>query len=230
MIKLPREYNKPHFGVIASGISGNIGGWDIEDDFDTDEWVDKNAAISVNTGSSRLDWNCSNRNTDYKSYRDFGSNASDTAWVLQYVHDITTISGSQNVSCHCGMSSGTDGQASAQDFLGVTHELGDGQHYTCEADGAALPLTGDDSHAGVSVEDNGIRITRDSATALSVDIYPDGTFGTADELLSTTVASTIQSLRYISVQNRSDDGASATTYSGNIDTLKFADAVTEPPA
>ena len=94
LIKQYKEYNNPHFGVMASGISGNLTSPnDFTEDFATaTNWTTYGSLNGIS--SSRLNYDGKPMNgTNNSVVRALVENASDTTWYLNFDITFSNIGG-----------------------------------------------------------------------------------------------------------------------------------------
>ena len=204
-----------------------------EDDFSSDAWVDQDTEQQVTGGSLAYDPKRDNTN-DASSYDlqialGSGLNASDSAWVLQYVQNHTSVYTSGNGNrLWFGISDkpSSTAQNGTHQFIGLYQNFDFTSKYgAIGVDGGALPQSNTATVVPATGTDYYTRITRVSSTSMRVQIWTGGYDQTVfyDETL--TIASTLVDLRYIWIGNfMSSAGGNSIT--GTIDNLEFYNGVT----
>ena len=213
---------------------------DFSDDFTSyaDQTSADNSWIPANTTQARVNISTDVIDFDFRVqsasdehiYHDLGYNVSDTNWILQFKINLTTTD--DNTRSWWGLSSVSTHQNTSQDFIGLLiHETSSVMYFkTCDADGIALPTSGD-NQTTITISDSTnywVRIIRTSSTSYKINIYSDA-YTTLLETVYGTCASTTTGLRYISFLNRNDFSDPTTNLIGTIDDVKFYNGISQIP-
>ena len=248
----PREYNQPHFGVMASGISGNLGGWDVDDDF-TSYANDTAFDVAYPVTSSEYQGNAATDDITVigetkvgqahgRVYHDLtGAVIDDTAWVCRYAVDITlltTVSAASSINSYYGISDKIQAPTTGtEDFLGhgLENKVGSLTHRGVYADGATLTdlanTTSTQTFArALTVEKVWLEQIRLSSTSFTDELFSDA-YSSSLEKETMTVLSTTVNLRYWKAGNNINGYTTDTLKtSATVDpSLQFADGVTTAP-
>ncbi len=199
-----RVYVSP---FISGNITADINSPFFTDNFSADAWTDTGAGFGVNTGNSRIEYNCIRGNGDDTTFYDFTA-ISDTEWTLDYTWNPTT----QPV---------VDGNT----FVWGLWE--DDANFDGYGDDAVLALLQDSPlHVHLVYWDEGVQTTttdnlsltlgttyyvtlaRNSSTNTTLSLYSDQarTAHISGSPITQTIASTVVSLRYIQASNFAGGG------------------------
>lgn len=163
---------------------------------------------------------------------DFGAgNISNTAWVLRFSLNFTTLTQSASMQSWIILSSTaqTGAANSAQDFIGVDLDMASGANKwgVTDGDGQNPGTVGSDSLSTATFTTGTtyyVQIVRSSATAYAVSIYSDSTYTTLIETVAGTVASSTDTLRYLKISN--DMNTSTGVCTGTLDNVRLFNGVT----
>jgi len=214
----------------------NRGAWDYEDDFSSDNWTDADAT-NIGVGSGVLSFDSKKDGSNDKSYYDYGSTVSDTAWVLRFKSVLSTVTqGSLNPEFHIftGLASGTGSASVSQDhilwdyaannFDGLLYQFQSRDNDTYGANSTGLNTMAHTLQAETTYNE----LIRTSATTATGELFSDSGYSTSVESESITIPSNVTNLRYISVANLVGTGGDSVII-GSYDDMKFADGVTVAP-
>ena len=210
--------------------------WDLELDFSsTTGWTKTGTYMNIAGGV--MDWKASNTSTQHSEVYDLlGSTLSNTAWLIQFkITCNAKTGGATNAWVFWALTSiGTGLNTSTQDALAFGIKFAAvtiSQFKLEEADAAGIDSLSEEGSS--ETLDNGetfyLRFMRMTSTTYKLEIYSDATYTTLLETVSGTTASTVQSLRYISVMTYTIAQAETSTLAGTIDDLKFIDGTSTPP-
>lgn len=216
-----------------------VAGWTFEDDFTgTDDWLEADTKIGVNTTTDVLDVDTRNDSTNDACSYDLGASVSDSAWLLRFRANFSTLT--VNGTFGVGLSDlpYTTSDSTAQDFIGIRIDM-NGSNMRIGArdvEGAAVNLwgvAGENSVTGAiaTATNYYYEVKRTSTTAYTVSQYTDSAFTTLLNGNATSAGvctDTTVGLRYIKIMNVSDQTFSGTIV-GVIDDVQFLDGSSIPP-
>lgn len=222
-------------GFLINPYRFGGGQWDYEDDFTTNKMTYSGTFASYNSTNDNQDFTVPNAASNPQSYVDMlGGAVSNTTWILRGLFNWTSYTANSvngRKQTHFGLFSTTSGLATTQDCLSFCYQSDNSTRVLSARSGDGVePFNASAQNFatdGGSLGNNGIQIVRNSATQMTVGIY-DNLFSSLTEEEVKTIASTIQSLRYLQHSasvNTTVDG----TISGTLDDIQFADARTTPP-
>lgn len=211
-------------------------GWDLEDDFDVDNWVDQDSGkIGVNTGLGQLVYSVVGDGTNDASSRALGFTADDTAFVYRWKEVIATLTDGTPTTGRrmMGISSlpSSSSEAVSQDYLGGyiqwfnTASLK--RWFVNYADGESTDLNGTEFTHGPATETLFEQFVRLSSTSLESSFSSTDAYTKDIETQTITIPSSVIDLDELKIMNRVT--TNSVVIGGNIQTLKFASGVTVPP-
>lgn len=208
------------------------------DNFDQYVTEAETDAAWPSTDEGRGDVNRSNDNIDYDVIRDtsndtlqhdLGFTISDSAWVLRFKHNITTITKGTGAQQLIYLGSDTGSSSVSMDALGL-YINGDttSQFGTLFADGAApeASLTNDQVVTLAASDLRYFEIKRTSTTNLSIEWFSDSNFSTSLGSFNKTIGAGIVGLQHIKITNIEDTNFSGQII-GTIDNIEFYDGITD---
>jgi hypothetical protein len=243
------QFIQPFF-TLGSGTQTMQGssGWDYDHNFATDDgnwaFATTSATNEVDTSAQELQFDMQGQNdggTNYAIAGDvMGTTVDNTAWVLDLVglnfsaitspaYNFFGMSDSnQTINSHRKTSAGVN-----EDCLDWSSYNNASPHtnYAEERDGENFDTgtRGTSSGNTWSTSTNYYhRQIRNSATSYTVQMGTNSDFSSPDIDITNTVSSTVQSLRYVKIENFIYTGFGG-DWTGHIDQVRFADGVTTPP-
>jgi hypothetical protein len=199
---------------------------DISDVSDSN-WTVTGLNYAINSGV--IDWDGVRDSSVDGIHIDLGAgNISDTQWVLRFkmVTDaVSSPSIGSNVLYIAVSDAGVQPQATgSEDSLGYyerRHSSTSHKQTVGYGDEASLLQNVDDFNTTApTTETKYIEMKRTSATSFTVTRYSDEFVTVKETAKTVTIPSTIQSLRYIKIQNK-QEAASGGTFNGTISDIKF---------
>ena len=219
------DYTQPASATASSAASTSLTA-DYDTDFSVNTgWTQGGGGdVTVNTGTSKADWDCGTGTSGSDIVYDLGAgNVSNTKWILRFELNVSTIANSSPSSCHMG--------------FGIS-ELAGGNTAGGSAIGFALGAgTNDDDYYGFAnssgnfVDNNKqlmtdtpsssetyyVQVRRVDATNSEIKLYTDPTYTTLSETKAMTHGSIID-LRYIKFASRSQN---VNTCNGTVNNISF---------
>lgn len=221
-----------NFGIAFSSSSPPLEPT-YETDFSSSTGWDK-TGTSQEISSGALNYDSVPNNSNQSISHTLTSAASDTAYVLRYKDTIDgfTQNSGQEQFIFMGLSSADDSTSggSNQDYLMLTYQIDGGKDNIAnmDCDNQSPSTQGQTSEydlftTGISTTTFNPQHTRLSATSFKIELD----YTSPIEAVTRTVPSSVQSLQYIKLQNRSDGAfVDSTDINGKLDDLKFYDNVT----
>lgn len=174
-------------------------------------WVSSDTAVIRGSPTNdRIEQVIASDGTENYIYYDLGSALSDSAFVFRFSINKVTTSGTFNI--RVGLSSNSSGHATAQDGLFLAFASGNIYAEDCDGvdlDSGTLNITDVTQADGVTYY---YEISRTSATQFLLKAFTDSSYTTQTGTTETvTIASTVQSLRYIKITERPINNATTAT-------------------
>jgi hypothetical protein len=220
------DYSTPA-SATASSAATVTATPDYETDFSVNTgWTQGGGGdITVNTGTSKADWDCGTGTTDSDLTYDLGSgNVSDTKWIIRFQLNVANIANSSASSCHIGfgISDTAGGYAASQAAIG----------FACSAGTNDDDYYGFGNASGTFVDNNKklmtdtpsssetyyVQVRRVSSTEAEIKLFSASDYTGLVETNAFTISSSITSLRYIKFASRSQN---VNTCNGTVNNIKF---------